>query len=312
MKWKVLSLLVLIMLLSALNVSCGNMSDNNGDAGINDQGTEETNDLNSKAIPMTPNLESILFDPVIKDNVYLEGKNMGGLKASEVRERIRKAAEKMYVAPEDAKLDPKKWEISKKEKPGKRVNVDKTLENLIKSGEGAKHKLVIEKVEPEKTAEKLMSNIVEIGSYSTPLLDKQWRRMRNIRIATKKVNNTILNPGEEFSFNRIVGPRSKERGYREAPIIIKTPEGPKKKDDIGGGICQLSSTIYNVAEQCGMEITERHMHSTDVPYVPEGKDATVTYNDLDFRFRNNRQYPIMIKVILGKDKLTVKFLENRN
>lgn len=107
MKWRLLSFLVLIMLLSILAAACSNKSDTR----INDPVNEGTNGQDTQIGQVVPEIQNIFFDPEIKKNVYLEGKNMGGLKASEVRERIRKAAEKMYVAPENAELDPKSLEF---------------------------------------------------------------------------------------------------------------------------------------------------------------------------------------------------------
>ena len=81
---------------------------------------------------------------------------------------------------------------------------------------------------------------------------------------------------------------------------------------MGGGVCQLSTTMFNAVEECGLEVTERHTHSSEVTYVPEGEDAAVSYGSIDFKFKNTRQYPIMLKVYVESNTLVVKILENRN
>jgi len=102
-----------------------------------------------------------------------------------------------------------------------------------------------------------------------------------------------------------------EKGYKKAPIIKRTESGSIKGYGIGGGICQLSTTLYNAAEKAGLEITERHSHSKKVPYVPQGKDAMVSYGSSDLKFRNNRQNPIVIKSEISDGKVTVRLYEIR-
>ncbi|NSW91227.1 MAG: VanW family protein [Firmicutes bacterium] len=250
-------------------------------------------------------------EPRVKKDVYLEDENVGGLTRQEVLKKIQEHASKIDVAAKDAIMEPSSWGIFEG-KPGLKVNIGKTLENVLNAEEGQKVELVLERVYPNITNQHLQSNIVEIASYSTPIVDKSESRMNNIKIAAEKINNKILQTGEEFSFNRVVGRRTEDKGYEYAPIIIKTEDGHKKKDGIGGGVCQLSTTLYNAVEECGLEVTERHTHSSDVTYVPEGEDATVSYGSIDLKFINTRKYPIMIKVYVEGEELIVKILENRN
>jgi vancomycin resistance protein YoaR len=129
-----------------------------------------------------------------------------------------------------------------------------------------------------------------LGSFTTRF--PAWRRERttNIRIAANKVDGTVIKPGEDFSYNKIVGPRSKEFGFKDAPIFVRGKLVP----GTGGGICQLSSTIYNAVLLSNLKIVERSNHSSTVPYVSLGRDATVAYGLLDFRFRNSTSTPIYI------------------
>jgi vancomycin resistance protein YoaR len=254
---------------------------------------------------------SKIGQPRAKRNVYLEGENIGGLTKQEILKKIQEHAKRINITAQNAGMEPSTWEISEG-KPGLKVNIDKTLENVLNAEEGQHVQLVKENVNPEITNRHFESNIIEIAHYSTPIVDKRESRMNNINIAAEKINNKILQKGEEFSFNKVVGRRTEDKGYEYAPIIIKTEEGPKKTDAVGGGVCQLSTTLYNAVEECGLKITERHTHSSDVTYVPEGEDAAVSYGTIDFKFVNTREYPIMIKISVQNDEIVVKILENRN
>ena len=253
-----------------------------------------------------------LLEKGIKNNVYLEGENLGGLKESEALQKVKNYAAKLNMQAENAALNRSNWEIEKVEKAGRNVNIEKTMDTLLNSAEGGKISLAVEEVKPEITSEKLGGGIVEIGAYTTKLIDKQESRVNNIELAAQKIDYKKLSPGEEFSFNKTVGKRTAAKGFEQAPIIIKTQGGYKKGYGVGGGICQLATTLYNAVEQSGMEITERHLHSKDVGYVPDGKDATVSYGGVDFRFKNNKNFPVMIRVYSGKNTLSVTLLENRN
>jgi len=127
----------------------------------------------------------------------------------------------------------------------------------------------------------------EVETHFSP---KKVERTANVRLAAKLVNGTILNPGEEFSYNKVVGPRTTERGFRAAAIFAQG----EVVDGVGGGICQVSSTIYMAALRANMKITERRNHAFYVDYTPKGEDATVVYGSIDFRFKNTSEYPIKI------------------
>ena len=114
--------------------------------------------------------------------------------------------------------------------------------------------------------------------------------VQNIELASSKVNGTVIMPGENFSYNTVVGRRTIEAGYKEGTAYI----GGKVVPDVGGGICQLSSTLYNVALFANLEIVERSNHMFLTGYVAAGRDATVYYGSIDFVFKNTRKYPIKI------------------
>ncbi|WP_201713898.1 VanW family protein [Rossellomorea arthrocnemi] len=143
----------------------------------------------------------------------------------------------------------------------------------------------------------------KIGQYVTYFNKHNEERTQNIALATEKINNTVVFPGEVFSFNGVVGKRTKEKGYKKAPVIVKG----ELSEDIGGGICQVSSTLFNAVDQAGVIILERYHHSKRVPYVPKGRDATVSWYGPDFTFRNAYNQPLLIraKILGGQVIITV-------
>ena len=115
-------------------------------------------------------------------------------------------------------------------------------------------------------------------------------RASNIALAAKTINGIILLPGEEFSYNKVLGNTTKEKGYKLGGAYV----GGKVVQAYGGGICQVSTTLYNAVLYANLEIVERYNHSYAVSYVPAGRDATVSYGGKDFKFKNTRNYPIRI------------------
>lgn len=130
-----------------------------------------------------------------------------------------------------------------------------------------------------------------ISSFTTRYDASNVNRSQNLAIATAKINGTVLMPGEEFSFNQVVGKRTIEEGYKDAKIY----QDGKVVDGLAGGICQISSTLYNAVVQANLEIVERRNHSFTTSYVKAGRDATVVYGVIDFKFKNTRTYPIKIE-----------------
>ena len=141
-----------------------------------------------------------------------------------------------------------------------------------------------------------------IGESITTWAHGTANRLTNIRITTRVINGLILLPGEEFSFNGIVGPRTEARGFRLAAAFV----GGESVPSYGGGICQTSSTIYAAIRLSGLLVTEQRQHSRTVPYLPRGHDATVVWNAQDFKFVNNTDYPIRIDVNLEDRYLTAE------
>lgn len=140
----------------------------------------------------------------------------------------------------------------------------------------------------------------EISSFSTDLGSSPEGRLTNIRITCGKLNGCTVAKGETFSFCQTIGPSTAEDGYKEASVFV---DG-KTVQALGGGNCQVSSTLYNaVLNVPDFEVVERHEHGKKVSYVPEGKDAAVSYGSVDFRFKNNSSNDI--KMYFSTDDKTV-------
>jgi vancomycin resistance protein YoaR len=139
-----------------------------------------------------------------------------------------------------------------------------------------------------------------LASFTTSFNPGKRDRTHNLKLASNSITGLILKPGQEFSYNKVVGPRLIQRGYRNAPIFVRGNVEP----GVGGGCCQVSSTIYNAALLAGMKIVERAHHSRIVPYVKPGRDATVVYGLRDFRFQNSNANPIGIIITVKGSVMT--------
>lgn len=141
-----------------------------------------------------------------------------------------------------------------------------------------------------------------VATYTTSLTNN-YNRTENITIASKILNQTVVMPGEVFSMNKALGPRTRAKGYLDAFVFVNNQVVP----DTAGGICQLVSTTYNSALLSNLEIVERTPHSMAVTYVPPGQDATIAGDAIDFKFKNNKSYPIYIETYINNGQLTVNF-----
>ena len=146
---------------------------------------------------------------------------------------------------------------------------------------------------PEKTLEDLGEEAFpnELGTYSTRYDPTNKNRSNNLEISAEKIDGTIVLPGEIFSYNQTVGERTIAEGYKEAGAY----SGGRVVQDVGGGICQTSSTLYNAVLLANLEIVDRSNHQFLTSYVPAGRDATVAWGSIDFQFKNTREYPIKIE-----------------
>lgn len=151
---------------------------------------------------------------------------------------------------------------------------------------------------PKLTAAALSERYGLIASATTNASSSSSGRLANIKLSVDAINGTKLEPGEEFSFNGVVGQRTAARGYQMAPAF----SGGEVTEELGGGICQVSTTLFNAAVKSDLNITERHAHSMPVSYVDKGKDATVNWGSQDLKFKNNTSGPVYIMAVVSKDK----------
>ncbi|WP_419180473.1 VanW family protein [Bacillus salipaludis] len=141
-----------------------------------------------------------------------------------------------------------------------------------------------------------------IGRYVTSFNSGNKTRTNNIKLAVKAINNYVIFPGEKFSFNQVVGKRTAEKGYLRAPVIVRG----EYSEDIGGGICQVSSTLFNAVDNAGLQIVQRFSHTREVPYIPKGRDATVSWFGPDFEFKNKYNQPVLIRAKTLGNLLVIK------
>lgn len=143
----------------------------------------------------------------------------------------------------------------------------------------------------------------EIAKFSTKIYTKESERQNNIGITCKTLSSKKVEPGEIFSFCNTVGKATTAKGYKEADIYVNG----KKEKGLGGGNCQVSTTLYNaVLKVPGLEVVERHQHSNHVPYIQDGKDAAVAYGSYDFKFKNNTGKTIKIVMENTTQNVTAK------
>lgn len=146
-----------------------------------------------------------------------------------------------------------------------------------------------------------------IGEFSTSFGSiSSSERANNIAIATKSINGTVLFPGEIFSFNNVVGERTEDKGYQAAPVIVNN----KLESGLGGGICQVSTTLYNAVNNAGLSSIERTHHTLPVHYVASGMDATVDFGNIDYKFRNTLKYPVYIEAYTSGGNVTFNLYSN--
>jgi vancomycin resistance protein YoaR len=182
-----------------------------------------------------------------------------------------------------------------------------TKKSLLKGGvqslsDGEETKVVILEKKPAVTDDLLGKVGTLMGSFSSYYGFSSGDRSHNIAHAARKIDGTLLGPGEEFSYNKIVGPRERGYGWRMGHMYVNGTV----IDSLGGGVCQVSSTLYNAALFADLKITERRCHSSRVTYLPAGRDATVAWDSQDFKFANNTDGPIYIGAKTNGARLTFR------
>lgn len=166
-----------------------------------------------------------------------------------------------------------------------------TAKNII-SEEKEEYEIPLNITKPTKTVNEIGTEAFPdlLAQFSTNYQASNVSRTTNLRLASNKINGTVLLPNEEFSYNKVVGERSEKTGFKMAATF----SNGQVVDGIGGGICQISSTLYDAVVMANLNVTTRRNHQFVTSYVPAGKDATVVWGSQDFKFTNSRKYPIKI------------------
>ncbi len=190
------------------------------------------------------------------------------------------------------------------ERTGRYLDIDATLEklNAMRPPLPGTVQAVVVPAKATVTAGDLEPLRSILGECVTELNPAQANRTTNVALALSSLHDTLIKPGEVFSFNEQVGARTAGNGYKNAPVI----DGSMTVQGLGGGVCQVSTTLYNALLTANLEIVERQPHTRPVGYVSPGLDATVADGQIDLRFRNNRNFPVYITGSLADDTLTVR------
>ena len=191
------------------------------------------------------------------------------------------------------------------QKCGQYIDGAELLKEVERALESGQDRVVaeIKRDEPSFTAEQARASVCLLSSFTTRFSTENEPRCHNIALAAKALSGTILEAGEIFSFNKKTGERTVEKGYRSAPII----EGGKFVSGVGGGVCQVSTTVYNAALLSGMKILEQHPHSLSVGYVEPSFDAMVSGLRCDLRFQNVSCGRVYIRCLVKGGALRVEF-----
>ncbi len=208
---------------------------------------------------------------------------------------------RLYVRPEGPVIDPGQI--------GYRPDIQATRTQVLRASMSRNDRtayVILESIPPSVAPEHLeaVKSLSLLSEFTTTYDDgpENAGRATNIRLAVERIDGAVLRPGDVFSLNEQTGPRTEAEGYQTAPVIIDGELVP----GIGGGVSQVTSTVFNAALLGGMEVIEYHSHSRPVSYVPLGRDATVWYDVLDFRFKNTWHDLVIVQAIADGGLLSVK------
>ncbi|OPZ83309.1 MAG: Vancomycin B-type resistance protein VanW [Firmicutes bacterium ADurb.Bin419] len=198
-----------------------------------------------------------------------------------------------------------------KEVVGKKIDIDKNLdmiENILMERNFSPIELMVDNIFPRIQYHQISVIDKVISSFSTSFNAQKTDRSYNIKLACERINNKLLLPGDEFSMDKMLGSRSISNGYRNAPVIIKG----KYLEGVGGGVCQVTTTLYVAVLKSKFEVVERKPHSMPLGYADPGQDATISEGYIDFKFRNNKEYPVLISAQVSGSSIVIKIVGKKD
>jgi vancomycin resistance protein YoaR len=228
---------------------------------------------------------------------------IGGLDADSF---FRKLGKTVSSRPHDARFEPVPGSIKLVPATvGRAVNGPATADTILRAALSRVNRtarLVVEQTQPKLTtaAAKEMGIKEIVGEYTTEY-GGIANRIHNVQLVAHLIDNHYVKPGQEFSFNNTTGERTADKGFLEAPVIING----ELQTGLGGGVCQVSTTLFNAAYEAGLKITSRTNHALYISHYPLGRDATVNYPDTDLRFVNDTDHWLLLRTFVGSSSLTV-------
>lgn len=271
--------------------------------GVTDKVQEHTWEISENKLIVTTGRPGLLPDKMAVSNAVLDTIRKGTyekkivfdyeerkptpLSAEYLYEKVASEAKDAYYAIEDGKVVIYEHSLG--------VTFDKAVAQKAidaHKGNGLTFEIPLTISTPNHTTEDIESQLFAdtLGEHQTKFNTGDVGRSKNIMLAAHKINGTILAPGEIFSYNGVVGERSYSEGFETAHVYVNG----ETVDGVGGGICQVSSTLFNAVVYANLDIVERVNHQLTVSYVPLGRDATVDYGNIDFRFKNSTGHPLKI------------------
>lgn len=237
-----------------------------------------------------------------------------GYDSDKIFEAVKSIEDKIYEAPVNASIKKVDGEfVTEKGRVGHKLDVEataKAVEEMVSvknyGGSSGAILVITEEIEPEYTEEDFDKSTDVIGTYSTKYSGGASARVTNMQVAANRLNGRIIYPEEVFSTNECFGESTEANGYKPAGAIVSG----KLVNDYGGGVCQVSSTLYNAVLYAELEVVERQNHSLKVGYLDYGFDATLAGDYIDFKFKNNTKYPIYIEASVGDNQVLCSIYGN--
>ena len=216
---------------------------------------------------------------------------------------IEKIHDEVYKAPVDAYYSTDPFEIHESE-DGLDFEISLDEAKALLETDQEQYEIKLKVLKPSVTTDQIGTEAFPdlLATCTTTYITSKVGRTTNLKLASSKINGYVLMPGETFSYNDVVGERTVEAGFQMAGVYSNGQE----VEGLGGGICQISSTLYNIAVKSNLEIVERENHLFLTGYLPAGQDATVVYGSIDFKFKNTRDYPVKIVSTVEGGYVTMK------